>query len=177
MMDKRYRINTLIVLIAFLPTRFAISPTSIHMALSRHAWQTCGRKLVAASAENYELEAIMCNKAANGRHILVNFSSFGMDRNNIKDVMRVRRQIGIIAGPSAFWSMNPMHLITSEDLKLVKSTISELKECYIHLLDNTLLPFQLALALTARAKRIVTTIGEKKSGCHQTFWRRLPRQN
>ncbi|MFN8333372.1 MAG: inorganic phosphate transporter [Saprospiraceae bacterium] len=158
----------LIVLIAFLPTQFAISPNLDHMALSRRL-QLVEEKLVAASAENYELEAIMCNKAANAG----TFATFlaGMDRNNVKDVMRVRRQIGIIAKDLSILVNEPNAFNNKEDLKLVKSTISELKEytTYIPFWTILAISFSLGIGTMIGWKRIVITIGEKIGKRHMTF--------
>jgi len=158
----------LIVLIAFLPTQFAISPNLDHLALSRRL-QLVEEKLVAASAENYELEAIMCNKAANAG----TFATFlaGMDRNNVKDVMRVRRQIGIIAKDLSILVNEPNAFSNKEDLKLVKSTIGELKEytTYIPFWTILAISFSLGIGTMIGWKRIVITIGEKIGKRHMTF--------
>ncbi len=158
----------LIVLIAFLPTQFAISPNLDHLALSRRL-QLVEGKLVAASAENYELEAIMCNKAANAG----TFATFlaGMDRNNVKDVMRVRRQIGIIAKDLSILVNEPNAFSNKEDLKLVKSTIGELKEytTYIPFWTILAISFSLGIGTMIGWKRIVITIGEKIGKRHMTF--------
>ncbi len=158
----------LIVLIAFLPTQFALSPDLDHIALARQL-QIVEKRIIEESTNNYELEAIMCNKAAS----VGTFANFlnGMDRNNVKDVMRVRRQIGIVAKDLDILAKEPNVFSDKKDLKLIKDTIKNLKEYTTYIPFWTILAISLSLGIGTMIgwKRIVITIGEKIGKRNMTF--------
>lgn len=158
----------LIVLIAFLPTQFALSPDLDHLALSRKL-KLVEARITEESVKNYELEAIMCNKAAS----VGTFAAFldGVDRNNVKDVMRIRRQIGIIAKDLDILAKEPNVFTNKKDLKLVKQTITELKDYTTYIPFWTILAISISLGIGTMVgwKRIVVTIGEKIGKRHMTF--------
>ncbi|MCC6817253.1 MAG: inorganic phosphate transporter [Saprospiraceae bacterium] len=158
----------MIVLLAFLPTQFALSPNFNQNTLAQEL-RKVENTITLASSDNYELEAIMCNKAT----IVGNFALLleNLDRNNVKDVMKVRKQTGIIAKDLDILAKEPNVFTNKNDLALVKNTIKKLKG------NTTFIPFWTILAISLSLgigtmvgwKRIVVTIGEKIGKRHMTF--------
>ncbi|MEP7195376.1 MAG: inorganic phosphate transporter [Saprospiraceae bacterium] len=158
----------LIVLLAFLPTQFALSPDLNNKAMASKLFLV-EERIIKASAENYEMEAIMCNKATS----VSNFATLlkGMDRKNVKDVMKVRKQIGLIAKDLDILAKEPNTFQDKNDLHLVKETIVELKTYTTFIPFWTIIAISLSLGIGTMVgwKRIVITIGEKIGKRHMTF--------
>ncbi|MEO6190243.1 MAG: inorganic phosphate transporter [Saprospiraceae bacterium] len=158
----------LVVLLAFLPTQFALSPDLDHIALAAKLKQV-EQRLTVASANNYELEAVLCNKAASAQ----SFSDLlaTMDRNNVKDVLKVRRQIGIVAKDLQILVNEPNVFTNEDDPKYLKSIIKELKQYTTYIPFWTILAISISLGIGTMIgwKRIVVTIGEKIGKRNMTF--------
>lgn len=158
----------MIVLLAFIPTQFALSPDFDHKVLAQKLRQV-EKRIVVSSVDNYELEAIMCNKAIS----VGNFATLleGLDRKKVKDVMKVRKQLGLIAKDLDILAKEPNVFRDKSDLALIKSTISELKSHTTYIPFWTIMAISLSLGIGTMIgwKRIVVTIGEKIGKRHMTF--------
>ncbi len=158
----------MIVLLAFLPTQFALPPSFDHKAVAEKL-KVVESRITYASQDNYELEAIMCNKATS----VSNFSSLlaNLDRSNVKEVMKVRKQLGLIAKDLDILAKEPNVFKDKKDLSLLKSTIKDLKSNTTYIPFWTIIAISLSLGIGTMIgwKRIVVTIGEKIGKRHMTF--------
>ncbi|NOT38610.1 MAG: inorganic phosphate transporter [Saprospiraceae bacterium] len=158
----------MIVLLAFAPTQFALPPDFDQKALAQKL-RLVENRITVASADNYELEAIMCNKAIS----VGNFANLleNLDRNKVKDVMKVRKQLGLIAKDIDILAKEPNVFADKKDLALMKSAVTELKGKTTYIPFWTILAISLSLGIGTMIgwKRIVVTIGEKIGKRHMTY--------
>ncbi len=158
----------LIVLIAFMPLQYALAPDFNKAACSSQLFRI-EEALNYESAHNYEMERVLCNRAAD----INSFANYinDMDIKDPKRVMSVRKQMGIVAKELDVLIKEPNLIHNSESKKLIKKGISMLKNNTQHVPSWVIVLISIALGIGTMIgwKRIVVTIGEKIGKRHMTF--------
>jgi len=158
----------LIVLLAFMPTQYALSP---HFDLGKMTTQIKKMEdaLIYESTINYELERTLCAKAER----LNDFYNYldALDLKNNKAVMNARKQMTILSKEMKI-VLNEPNLLSMDSSRKTLKTGVELINDYTHHTPwwvIVLISISLGIGTMIGWKRIVVTIGEKIGKRHMTY--------
>ena len=158
----------LIVLLAFMPTQYALSP---HFDLGKMTTQIKKMEdaLIHESTINYELERTLCAKAER----LNDFYNYldALDLKNNKAVMNARKQMTILSKEMKI-VLNEPNLLSMDSSRKILKTGVELTNDYTHHTPwwiIVLISISLGIGTMIGWKRIVVTIGEKIGKRHMTY--------
>lgn len=158
----------LIVLLAFMPTKFAMSPEFDKFGTITEL-NALGDMLTKESITNFELERTLCSKAEQ----VASFSEY-LERTDLQDatrIMMVRKQMGILSKDLKSMLTFPNLIRNQECRKMVKKVTSNLSESTSHIPFWVILMISISLGLGTMIgwRRIVVTIGERIGKRHMTF--------
>ncbi|HRI01614.1 MAG TPA: inorganic phosphate transporter [Saprospiraceae bacterium] len=158
----------LIVLLAFLPTQYALSPNFDKAAMSNQLF-AMEEVLISESKTNFELESTLCAKASR-------LNSFGnyvkdLDQKSSKAVMSARKQMSILGKEMKILLAEPNAISSEANQKTIKKGVSMMSNYTTHVPTWTIILISVALGIGTMIgwKRIVVTIGEKIGKRHMTY--------
>lgn len=158
----------LIVLLAFMPTQYALSP---HFDLGKMTTQIKKMEdaLIYESTINYELERTLCAKAER----LNDFYNYldALDLKNNKAVMNARKQMTILSKEMKI-VLNEPNLLSMDSSRKILKTGVELINDYTHHTPwwiIVLISISLGIGTMIGWKRIVVVVGEKIGKRHMTY--------
>ncbi|MBK8405738.1 MAG: inorganic phosphate transporter [Saprospiraceae bacterium] len=158
----------LIVLLAFVPTKFALAP-EFNKEDCINRMVVLEKILVKESTQNFELERILCARA----ELIAGFADDvrKLDSKSNKEVMRVRKEMNVLAKELKLILAEPNAISSGANRKLIKAEIAYFNH------NTNYVPFWIILSISISLgigtmigwRRIVVTIGEKIGKRHMTY--------